>query len=74
MTVWTDQERLLVLWLVEDNGLSFLQAARIMTADTGRRITRSAVSGIVKRINDDADKYDADGNQNGTMPPQWWRQ
>lgn len=34
---------------------------------------RNSMAGLMKRIRDDTNASDPDGNQNGTMPAKWWK-
>ena len=56
MSKWTDDVSLLVLHLVENKGFSFAKTARVIHEKTGINCTRHAISGLIRRINRDADK------------------
>jgi hypothetical protein len=63
---WTDLECLEALDLRDHEGLS----AQRIAARLGR--SRSAVCGILNRIDKHSNRADPDGRQNGTMPRRWW--
>lgn len=60
-----DLETLEILHLVENEGLPYSQAARVMGC------TKSTVTGVMKRYRDSMDTTD-NGHLNGSMPPRWW--
>jgi chromosomal replication initiation ATPase DnaA len=64
---WSDEELLTALHLRDHQGMT--------TREIGERMGRphNSVIGALKRVNSEADKHDADGIQNGTMKPLWWR-
>jgi hypothetical protein len=64
---WPEEDILMALHLRDHEGMMF--------KDIGARLgrTASAVIGLLNRINNDTDKSDPDGNQNGTMKPLWWK-
>lgn len=63
-----DLRALELLHLVENDGCTISAAAQ----EVG--MTKGAAIGLRQRILKDAEKFDPDGNQNGTMPEQWWHQ
>jgi hypothetical protein len=63
----TDLQLLDALHLRDHVGLNTTQLAERFRATKGQMI------GALHRITKDSQKYDADGNQNGTMKPQWWK-
>jgi hypothetical protein len=65
---WSDEEILTALDMRDHDGASY---GKIEKAN-GRR-SRSACIGRLRRVDEDTDATDPDGNQNGTMPRGWWR-
>lgn len=65
----TDAEVLEVLHLTRTLGRTMKQAAEWLSATTGRPYTRSAVAGLLKRVEEAAEPSAHDG----TMDPEWWR-
>lgn len=64
---WTEEEILMALHLRDHEGKSW----REIGLRFGR--TKSAVAGLLFRIDKATDEHDPDGNGNGTMKPLWWR-
>ena len=64
---WTDEDMLEALDLRDHEGLTMAEVAKRM----GRG--RMSIVGLMKRVNDETDHFDPDGNQNGTMPRKWWK-
>lgn len=64
---WSDHDMLMALHLRDHEGL----ASSAIGARLGR--SRSAICGLLNRIDRQTDKHDQNGCQNGTMPPLWWR-
>ena len=63
----TDQQLLEIMALHEIDGLT----AREIAARFGK--TRSAICGIIHRINTETDLHDLTPHRNGTMPARWWK-
>lgn len=64
---WPEEDILDALDLRDHEGLTYGQIAK----RTSR--SRNAVIATLRGVDAMADKHDADGNQNGTMPRGWWR-
>lgn len=64
---WSDNELLTALHLRDHQGMTTREIGERM----GRK--RNSVIGALNRVNTDVAKHDADGIQNGTMKPLWWR-
>lgn len=65
--LWTDEEILMALHLRDHEGMT--------RREIGERLGRkkNSVIGALNRVDHDVAKHDADGIQNGTMKPLWWR-
>ena len=64
---WPEQEILHALDLRDHEGLSYGQIGKRL------RRTKNAVISTLRWVDAQADKYDPEGVQNGTMPRGWWR-
>jgi predicted DNA-binding protein YlxM (UPF0122 family) len=64
---YTDQQLLTILEMKHAEGKSYTEIAHRFST------TRSAIAGIICRVRTQTNEHDRDGNQNGTMPPQWWK-
>jgi hypothetical protein len=64
---WTDEEKLFALHCRHNKGMTFPSIAAALGA------TKNQVVGLLNQIRIETDKYDHDGNQNGTMPHDWWK-
>jgi hypothetical protein len=64
---WSDEEILTALHLRDHQ--------RMTRREIGERLGRkkNSVIGVLNRVDQDEAKHDADGIQNGTMKPLWWR-
>jgi len=65
--LWTDEDILTALDLYDHEGMTATAIAQRFGKSKG------AVLGLFKRIRDEMNKSDPDGNQNGTMPRKWWK-
>ena len=70
--IWTDTEILEALDMVERRGMSRSEAARAMTQNIGKPITRNAIVGLLHRVRNETNAFDDAQHQNGTMPARWW--
>ena len=69
---WSDLDMLEIMDLSERQGFTAREVAERIEHKTGRRATRSAMLGIIHRINKDTDAVDVSPHLNGTMPERWW--
>jgi len=67
MSAWTDMEMLAALDLRDHEGKTGAEIARAL----GR--SRSAVLGMLSRVDAETDRHDASAHLDGTMPRKWWR-
>ena len=71
MSHWTDVDILRALDMHEGQGLTAAEAGRRMG------VSRSAVLGVIHRINKDADRVPClcqkPENRDGGMPARWWQ-
>lgn len=71
-SAWEDKHMLEALHLMDNEGQTAAQVAKIMSAKMGATVTRNSILGIVHRVKKDTDKVDASPHLNGTMPQRWW--
>lgn len=73
---WSDHDILLILHDVERGRMSFGQVAKNMSRRMGVAVSRSAIAGLVRRINHAHDAIPCTctkrENQDGGMPLAWW--
>jgi hypothetical protein len=65
--LWTDEDMLTALHLRDHLGMDYTAIG----ARFGR--TKSAIAGLMKRIDDETNKADVTPHLNGTMKPMWWK-
>ncbi len=67
MNALSEEELLECLHLRDTGTLNTTQIAERFTR------SRGSIIGALNRVDKSIDKYDPDGNQNGSMKPRWWK-